>query len=408
MLSFELKQKQATQKSDYLILGLSAKNGKPVMSAVAKEIDNAVGGLLSEVVRRGDFKAEKGKTLLLHGRDWLFKRLLLVGVDKDGDGWQQAFAKIDGTITVAGALNDEKVLMRLAAAIAASCYQYQQGGYCPQAGGIKRARIFVERGGKFTAGQLPALAKNANALIEGICLVRHLAEQPGNVCEPEFLASVAGDMAKKTSLRTTVLTEKEMRKLKMNALLAVSQGSRRPPRLIVLEHKGAAKKAAPVVLVGKGVTFDTGGISLKPSAAMDEMKFDMCGGASVFGTLLACARMKLPLNVIGIVPACENMPDGNALKPGDVITAMNGKSIEVLNTDAEGRLILADALCYAARYQPAAVVDIATLTGACIIALGQHNSGLMSTDDGLAAQLQNAGEASGDSCWRLPLGEEYQ
>ena len=413
MLPFELSVRQSvlTQKSDYLLLGLASKNGKPIMTPAVKAIDRAVGGLISTVVKNGYFKAKTGDTLLLHGRGWPFSRLMLVGAEKDGRGWVQALSNLDKgeTVSISCALQDENAFMRLAYAAAESCYEYKQGGHSPAMKRRKRFCVFAEGGfSGHTATRLRALARRAGAFIEGLCLVRHLAEQPGNVCGPDFLSAVARDMAKKSKIKTTVLTEKEMCKLKMNALLAVGKGSRKPPRLIVLEYKGGDKGACPVVLVGKGVTFDSGGISIKPAATMDEMKFDMCGAAAVLGAISACDGMKLPLNVTGIVPACENMPDGDALKPGDVITAMNGKTVEVLNTDAEGRLILADALSYAARHKPAAVVDIATLTGACVIALGRHNSGLMSTNDALAAELQTAGASLGDTCWRLPLGEEYQ
>jgi leucyl aminopeptidase len=194
----------------------------------------------------------------------------------------------------------------------------------------------------------------------------------------------------------------------MGALLSVARGSRQPPKLIVMHYRGSDAKAAPLVLVGKGLTFDAGGISLKPPADMDQMKFDMCGGASVIGALAACARLGLPLNVVGVVPSSENLPDGNANKPGDIVTSMSGQTIEILNTDAEGRLILCDALTYCERFEPAAVVDVATLTGACVIALGHHPSGLFANDDALAAELLAAGEDTGDRAWRLPLWEDYQ
>jgi leucyl aminopeptidase len=205
-----------------------------------------------------------------------------------------------------------------------------------------------------------------------------------------------------------VLERRQMEALKMGALLAVAKGSDEPPKLIVLRYQGGPARQAPVVLVGKGITFDTGGISLKPAAEMDEMKYDMCGAASVLGTMRAVAEMKLALNVVGVVPTCENMPSGRASRPGDVVTSMSGQTIEILNTDAEGRLILCDALTYAERFKPAAVIDIATLTGACVIALGHHNSGMFSRQDALAAELVEAGRRTGDPCWRMPLDEEYQ
>ena len=245
------------------------------------------------------------------------------------------------------------------------------------------------------------------AIASGINMARELGNLPGNVCTPSYLAGQAKELAETYKMKVKVLNEKAMEKLSMGALLSVSRGSREEARLIILEHNGGSKKDAPVVLVGKGLTFDAGGISLKPSAAMDEMKYDMCGGASVLGTMRAIAEMKLPLNVVGIVPSSENLPDGAANKPGDIVTSMSGQTIEILNTDAEGRLILCDALTYAERYKPAAVIDIATLTGACVVALGSQASGLFSNQDSLAEELIEAGETSLDRAWQLPIWREY-
>jgi leucyl aminopeptidase len=245
------------------------------------------------------------------------------------------------------------------------------------------------------------------ALAEGSTLAREWANRPGNHCTPTHLAKLAQGMVKTHGLKVEVLDRKDCEKLGMGSFLAVAQGSEQPPKLIVMRWMGGAKGDAPVVLVGKGITFDTGGISLKPAAEMDEMKFDMGGAASVFGTMAAVARMQAKVNLIGIVVATENMPGGRAVKPGDVVTSMSGQTIEILNTDAEGRLILCDALTYAERFKPAVVVDIATLTGACVIALGHHRSGLFSADDALAAELQAAGDTAFDPAWRMPLDDEY-
>jgi leucyl aminopeptidase len=241
----------------------------------------------------------------------------------------------------------------------------------------------------------------------GVELARDCANRPGNHCTPTFLAAQAKALGKSHGLKVEVLDRKAVEKLGMGAFLAVAQGSDEPLKFIVARYQGAAKTAAPVVLVGKGITFDTGGISIKPAAEMDEMKFDMGGAASVLGTLRAVAGLKARVNLVGIIPACENMPSSRAVKPGDVVTSMSGQTVEILNTDAEGRLILCDALTYAERFKPAAVVDIATLTGACVIALGAHRSGLFSADDALAAALQSAGDAALDPAWRMPLDEEY-
>jgi len=249
-----------------------------------------------------------------------------------------------------------------------------------------------------------------DALGQGCSFSRRLANLPGNVCTPSYLADTAKTLARGTrNLKCKVLNESDMKKLGMGSLLSVSAGSAQPAKLVVLEYSGAAKSRKPTVLVGKGVTFDTGGISLKPPATMDEMKFDMSGAASVFGTFKALAELQPKLNAVGIIPAVENMPGGAATKPGDIVTSMSGQTIEILNTDAEGRLILCDALTYAQKnYEPEALIDIATLTGACVIALGSHHSGLMSNSDNLANRLLAASEKADDRTWRLPLGDDYE
>jgi leucyl aminopeptidase len=246
------------------------------------------------------------------------------------------------------------------------------------------------------------------AIAAGAKLAKDLGNLPGNVCTPTYLADEAVKLAKEFGMKSTILEEKDMEELGMGALLSVSRGSRQPAKLIVVEYQGGNKGDAPYVLVGKGLTFDAGGISIKPSANMDEMKYDMCGGASVVGTLRALGELELPINVVGVIPSSENLPDGDANKPGDIVTSMSGQTIEILNTDAEGRLILCDALTYSERFEPAAVVDIATLTGACVVALGEHASGLLGNDDDLAKELLSAGEYAADRAWQLPLWDPYQ
>ncbi len=248
----------------------------------------------------------------------------------------------------------------------------------------------------------------AAAIAEGVTQARELANLPGNHCTPTLLAEEARKMAKAQGLKIEVLDRKHIEALGMGSFLSVAQGSDEPPKFIVMHYHGAAKSQAPLVLVGKGITFDSGGISLKPGGEMDEMKFDMGGAASVIGTMRAVAELKPKVNLIGVIATCENMPSGRALKPGDVVTSMSGQTIEVLNTDAEGRLVLCDALTYVERFKPAAVVDIATLTGACVVALGAVRSGMFSTDDALAAELLAAGDAALDTCWRLPLDDDYE
>jgi leucyl aminopeptidase len=255
-----------------------------------------------------------------------------------------------------------------------------------------------------------AVAEGLNrgqAIAQGVLLARECANRPGNHCTPTYLAEQAQKLGKDHGCKVEVLDRKAVEKLGMGSFLAVAQGSHEPLRFIVAHYEGAATNVAPVVLVGKGITFDTGGISIKPAAEMDEMKFDMGGAASVLGTLRAVLELKPKLNLVCIIPSCENMPGGAAIKPGDVVTSMSGQTIEILNTDAEGRLILCDALTYAERFKPAVVVDIATLTGACVVALGHHHSGLFTADDALADQLLAASRAALDPCWRMPLDEEY-
>ncbi|HEX8964117.1 MAG TPA: leucyl aminopeptidase, partial [Rhodocyclaceae bacterium] len=271
---------------------------------------------------------------------------------------------------------------------------------------LRKITFAVESRGELSAAEI-ALSR-AQAVAEGVSLAKDLGNLPGNICTPNYLAEQAQAIAKEFSLPVEVLEREDMEKLGMHSLLSVAKGSHQPPKFIVLRHEGGKKEDKPIVLVGKGITFDTGGISLKPAAEMDEMKYDMCGAASVLGTLKAAAQMKLPLNVVVIVPTTENMPGGGASKPGDIVTSMSGQTVEILNTDAEGRLILCDALTYVERLEPACVVDVATLTGACVIALGHIVTGLLANDDGLARELLEAGQEAYDRAWQLPLWDDYQ
>jgi leucyl aminopeptidase len=287
-----------------------------------------------------------------------------------------------------------------------AAYQYSGTGKNPEPKKLKTVTYWCAN--KSDANTANQGLNYGGAIGNGMNAARQLGNLPANICTPNYLAEQASRLAEgQVNLTTSILNESEMEKLKMGSLLSVSTGSVEPGNLIVMNYKGADSSVKPIVLVGKAVTFDTGGISLKPGRGMDEMKFDMCGGASVFGVMNALLETKLPVNVIGIVPAVENMPAGNATKPGDVVTSMSGQTIEVLNTDAEGRLILCDALTYAGRFDPDTVIDIATLTGAVIGALGKFTSGLLSNDDELADQLLISGTKSGDRAWRLPLWEEY-
>ncbi len=257
------------------------------------------------------------------------------------------------------------------------------------------------------AKELKAAVAEGIAMVEGMNLTKDLGNLPPNICTPTYLAKAAQGLSKKTTLKIEVMGRKQIEALGMGSFLSVAQGSNTPPQFIVMRHQGGKAGEAPIVLVGKGITFDTGGISLKPGEAMDEMKYDMCGAASVIGTMYATALMKLKKNVIGVVPTCENMPSGQATRPGDIVKSMSGQTIEILNTDAEGRLILCDALTYVERFKPKAVIDVATLTGACVIALGHVHSGLFSDDEGLVGALTKAGHNSLDTVWRLPLDAAY-
>jgi leucyl aminopeptidase len=268
-------------------------------------------------------------------------------------------------------------------------------------------RLILGVSGKQARGLDAALVRGI-AIGEGVDFARDLGNLPPNICTPAYLAEQARALGRSHKLKVSVLERRDMEKLHMGSLLSVSNGSRQPPKLITLEHRGGPKQQKPVVLVGKGITFDTGGISLKPAAEMDEMKYDMSGAGSVLGTIRAAAAMKLPLNVVGVIPTTENMPGGHATRPGDIVTSMSGQTIEILNTDAEGRLILCDALTYSERFEPAAVIDIATLTGACVIALGHVTSGLFANDDKLAHEILAAGQTSWDRAWHMPAWEDYQ
>lgn len=396
------------------------------LSPSAQRIDSVSRGQLAKLLKKGDFDAKPGSSLMLYDLTGVTaSRVLLVGAGKNSKLAPKDFrdmvratirAVSEGTITeltsclcecdVAGRDASWSAL-QTAIGTLETVYRFSQpkSRNKPDAPGLKKVVVGVS--GK-TAKDLAAALKRGNAIGEGTNLARDLGNLPPNICTPSYLAEQARQLSRRGGMKVSVLGQREMEKLGMGALLAVAQGSRQPAKFIILEHRGGAKTQKPVVLVGKGITFDTGGISLKPSSELDEMKYDMSGAGSVIGTLHAISAMKLPLNVVGLIPASENMPDGNATRPGDVVTSMSGQSIEILNTDAEGRLVLCDALTYAERYQPSAVIDIATLTGACVIALGNVATGLFSNDDHLADALLAAGQTSWDRVWRMPVWDDYQ
>jgi leucyl aminopeptidase len=397
------------------------------LSAAAQDIDAASRNYLSDVLRRGDLEGKVGATLLLHNVPQIAAdRVMLVGVGREREFNEAAFrAAMTGAIKAlrcTGAsdaticLTDITVKRRemdwkveqAVLAIMDGVYRFDRLKSKPPETkrALRKIVLHVTKRNEIAEGE--AAIGRALAIAEGITLAKDLGNLPGNYCTPTYLAEQALELGKRHGIKVDVLEQKDIEKLGMGSFLAVAKGSSQPPKLIVFEYHGGKKDAPPVALVGKGITFDTGGISIKPAAEMDEMKFDMCGAASVFGTMKAIALMKLPLNVVGVVPATENMPDGNAVKPGDVVTTMSGQTVEILNTDAEGRLILCDALTYVEKYKPAAVVDIATLTGAMVIALGHVATGLFANSDPLARELIQAGETAWDRAWHMPLWDDYQ
>ncbi|MHB1528219.1 MAG: leucyl aminopeptidase [Acidiferrobacteraceae bacterium] len=395
------------------------------LSASAAEIDHLCGGEITRLREQGDLEGRSGQILpLFHLPNVAARRVLLVGCGKEAEfgvgTYREAVARVVRFANDLGCTDLACALPELAVADRDEAWKLQQAAEVAT-GAIYRfdrlkskppvARRTLQKC-SFSVGKGdPARAQSGlergRAIGVGMEFMRDLANLPGNICTPSYLAEQAQQLGTHYGLTVRVLEEEEMRTLGMGALLSVTRGSRQPPKLITIEYRGAGNNR-PCALVGKGITFDSGGISIKPAGAMDEMKFDMSGAASVLGTLKAVAELRLPVNVVGVIPTCENMPDGNASKPGDIVTTMSGQTVEVLNTDAEGRLILCDALTYTERFEPEAVIDIATLTGACVIALGAHATGLLTPDDALAAEIIEAGEYAHDRVWRLPLWDDYQ
>ena len=409
--------------TEALILGVFETGAQPAITAAT---DKASKGLIGRIQKQGDFNGKAGTTLVVrHPEGVKAARLVLVGLGKpeelNSKSWTQANRTAVNavlTTTATDAINTLTTLkvsdlssaaqVRQAVVLAGECaYRFDSFKTTPKATPVKLKSISVLVSDKATKATTDAVGQGA-AIVEGMNLTRDLGNLPGNLCTPTYLANEAKKLAKTYGLKCLILEKAAMEKLGMHSLLAVAKGSDQPPKFIVLEYSAGKKTDKPVVLVGKGITFDTGGISLKPAAEMDEMKYDMCGAASVLGTLRAVAGMKLPINLVVIVPTTENMPGGSATRPGDIVSSMSGQTIEILNTDAEGRLILCDALTYAERFKPAAVVDVATLTGACVVALGPFASGLLGNNDLLIDELRNAGTATMDRAWQLPLWDDYQ
>jgi len=395
------------------------------LSAAAKALDQ--GGEISAALKSGDITGKAGTTLLLRGVSGAGSaRVLLVGLGNDDTVSEKSFsAAVNATLKAFASLGSADAIIALpmtdvkerdvswairtiVCAAHESVFRTdgQKSKKDPAPAGVRKITLATAA----TAEVKTALAQ-AIAIANGMDLTKELGNLSANVCTPTYLANTAKKLGKEFKFEVEVLERKQLEALRMHSFLSVTNGSEEPPKFIVIKHMGGKAKDAPVVLVGKGITFDSGGISIKAGPGMDEMKYDMCGAASVLGTFRAIGEMGLKLNVIGVIATCENMPSGRATKPGDIVTSMNGLTIEILNTDAEGRLVLCDALTYCERFNPAAVVDIATLTGACIVALGNHNSGLFTRSDAahekLAAELLAAGRTASDTAWRLPVEDAY-
>ena len=408
-MNFELKALSLTgaaaAKCDLLVL-LVPESFEAAQDPLSSLVDVALG--------HGDWSKAAGKQLPLYKADGIAaRRVLLLGAGSGSvrdvrmalSGAASAL-KADGVkhaVVCLSALEDSASIMHVAVqCIADAGYAYTLTK--PQAKLAAIAKVSI---GVIDKRANSTLFEQAVAITAGQSLAKEWGNRPANHATPTMLAQAAKELVKHDNIQCKVHSAKDVAKLGMGAFLAVAQGSREPLQFIELSYTGATKTQAPVVLVGKGITFDTGGISLKPAAGMDEMKFDMCGAASVLGVFRALAQLQPAINVVGLIPACENMPDGAAIKPGDVVTSMSGQTIEILNTDAEGRLVLCDVLTYAERFKPAALVDIATLTGACVIALGGVRSGMYANTEALAQSLLSAGEKTQDLCWRMPLDDDY-
>ncbi|MDP2025415.1 leucyl aminopeptidase [Sulfuriferula sp.] len=424
-MEFSIKSSSSDkQRSACVIVGVYESRK---LTPAASALDALSQGYLSDLLKRGDMEGRLGTTCLLHKvPGTLAERVLLVGFGRERELNDKAYLEAvnaafktlhdSGATDAAFFLSDLNVQSRdLAwnieqAVLAAHGSEYDPGTLksTHDKKPRKLRKLVVCISDKAHQTQAETALKRGQAIAAGVALAKDLGNLPGNVCTPSYLAEQAQALAKTYKFKCEVLSQKELEKLGMSSFLSVAKGSRQPPKLIVMQHNGGKKGDKPVALVGKGITFDAGGISLKPAAEMDEMKYDMCGAASVLGAFRAAAELKLPINIVGIIPTCENLPDGDANKPGDIVTSMSGQTIEILNTDAEGRLVLCDALTYVERFEPAAVIDIATLTGACVIALGHHASGLFSNQDKLAREIEQAADTSRDRVWRMPLWDDYQ
>jgi len=412
------------KRTDCAVVGVYEKGD---LSAAARQIDARTGGLITKLQARGDLSGKVADTQLLPmPAGGALARLLLVGLGQrsafNRKQYRRALQAAAQGLGRTGAANasvylsledvpglDARYRARMVAeAFCTNAYKVPdlKTAKKPASPPLRTVRVAARdaREAKIAAHGLAIGA----AVGSGMTLARDLANLPPNVCTPTYIGKRAlGIAAQWPSVSARVYDERAIKGFKMGAFLAVTQGSEQPPGLIVCEYRGARRSAAPVCLIGKGITFDSGGISLKDPPAMDEMKFDMSGAAAVLGALRSAAELELPINLVTIVASCENMPSGRAVKPGDIVTTMSGQTVEILNTDAEGRLILCDAITFSRRFKPAAVIDVATLTGACVVALGNHYTGLMSNDEGFAQEVLSAGIRADDRAWSMPIGEEY-
>jgi leucyl aminopeptidase len=412
------------QRTDCAIVGVFDKGA---LGDAATELDRKLGGRIAKLVKRGDVRGKFGETLLLADVNGApCERVLIVGLGARGAFGRKQYRKaISGALTVLARTGAKDAVSYLSLESVKDADAYTLARTAVETVGNSQYRIpdhkTANKRGKSTLVKFGLATENrsdrtaaergvthAAGIVAGMGVMRDLANHPANVCTPTYLANAAKTLAREhRSIKVRILSEDDCRRLKMGSFLSVTAGTAEPAKLIVLEYNGTGRSGDPIALIGKGVTFDTGGISLKPPPGMDEMKFDMSGAASVLGTFKAIATLDLPVNVVGVVPACENMPSGRATKPGDIVKSMSGETIEILNTDAEGRLILCDAITYARRFKPRAVIDIATLTGACVVALGNHLSGLFGNDQALIDALRDAGNRSDDRAWPMPIGDEY-
>jgi leucyl aminopeptidase len=414
----------ATQRTGCVVAGVY-EGGK--LSPSATELDTVSGRALSDVLERGDLEGDLGATLLLTRiPNVAAERVLLVGLGAEQEfsesSYHTALGATTSVLRTTGAADatlcvdevsisgrdSEWKIEQAVLAVMDGLYRFDKLKSAPPRGRRALAKISLHLSDRATARAAGIAIERAMAIAQGITFAKDLGNLPANICTPTYLAEQARELGRQLGFDVQILDQEAIEELGMNAFLAVAGGSRQPPKLIVMEYRAGASDAEPIVIVGKGITFDTGGLSIKSASDMEQMKFDMCGAASVFGVLRASALMKIPLNVVGIIPATENMPDGNAIRPGDVVKTMSGQTVEILDTDSEGRLVLCDALTYAARYNPAVLIDVATLTGAIVRALGEIASGVFSNSDALVREVVEAGDNAWDRAWHMPLWHEYQ